>query len=129
MRGPSRSSRSRATWTRCGGLRHVRSRDVSIAESTTDNSWYATLLQSAKQPLVTEVDGYRTLVGKGGFGKVYITIDQKTGNYFAVKEVDLTSKTSGDRDFALAALHRKVKIMEALSIASRLPLTASLSRR
>lgn len=97
-------------------LKDVRSRDRSLLETSTPNSWYMTRLQSSKAPLVREVDLARLLIGQGAFGKVYKTIDAATGNYFAVKVVDLASQggTVGI-ELARAALHKEMKIMERVS--------------
>ncbi|KAI1123477.1 kinase-like protein [Nemania abortiva] len=95
-------------------LKDVRSRDLSIPESSTANSWYMTRLQSAKAPLFTELEGCRVLIGEGGFGKVYRTVDQASGNPFAVKEVNLRQQATVDVEAARTALHREVKIMETV---------------
>ncbi|KAI0118159.1 kinase-like protein [Nemania sp. FL0031] len=95
-------------------LKDVRSRDLSIPESSTANSWYITRLQSAKAPLFTELKGYRVHIGDGGFGTVYRTVDQASGNPFAVKEVNLRQHRTVDLEAARAALHREVKIMETV---------------
>lgn len=96
-------------------LKHVKSSDVSIVESSTAHSWYMTRLQSAKAPLFTELKGCRVPIGKGGFGNVYKTIDQASGKYFAVKEVDLKGQGGLDLELARAMLHREIKIMETVS--------------
>ncbi|KAI0388279.1 hypothetical protein F5Y17DRAFT_245127 [Xylariaceae sp. FL0594] len=95
-------------------LKDVRSRDLSIPESSTANSWYMTRLPSAKAPLVQELGGCRVLVGEGGFGKVYSTVDQASGNPFAVKEVDLKRLTGRKLEETRTALHREIKIMETV---------------
>ncbi|SPQ25035.1 d2f34b66-dd8f-46a7-872a-657f64aa3809 [Thermothielavioides terrestris] len=96
-------------------LKDVRSRDLSIPETSTANSWYMTRLRSAKAPLFTELKGSRVLIGEGGFGKVYKTIDQASGNPFAVKEVDLRGQAGMDPEVARSALHREIKMMETVS--------------
>lgn len=102
-------------------LKDVRSRDLSIPESSSANSWYMTRLQSAKRPLFTELEGSRVLIGEGGFGKVYKTVDKASGNYFAVKVVDLTTRQGVDAEASRVALHREIKIMERVSHVSHLP--------
>jgi hypothetical protein len=84
-------------------LKDVRLRNVSIPESenasSTANSWYMTRLQSAKALLVRELEGFpRVAIRKGGFGTVYKTIDQVSGNYFAVKEVNLKRQVQEGMD-------------------------------
>ncbi|KAK4238434.1 kinase-like domain-containing protein [Achaetomium macrosporum] len=96
-------------------LKDVRSRDLSIPESSTTNSWYMARLQSAKASLFTEFKGCRVLIGEGGFGKLYKTVDRESGNYFAAKEVDLKGRAGVDREAARTALHREIKIMETVS--------------
>jgi hypothetical protein len=102
-------------------LKNVRSRDLLIPETSTAKSRYITRLQSSKAPLFTEVEGSRVLIGQGAFGKVCRAIDQTSGNYFAVKEVDLSAQTTVDPEKARAALHREIKIIETTSHVS-LPL-------
>ncbi|KAL2257582.1 hypothetical protein VTK26DRAFT_9456 [Humicola hyalothermophila] len=97
-------------------LKDVRSRDRSLAEPSTPASWYMTRLQSAKAPLVDEADvSLRICLGEGSFGKVYKTVDRMTGNYFAVKVVDLRGPNVINPDLSRAALHREIKILESLS--------------
>ncbi|KAK4132125.1 kinase-like protein [Trichocladium antarcticum] len=95
-------------------LENVRSRDISVPETLWPNSWYMTRLQSSKTAVVAEAKGGRTFIGEGAFGKVYRTVDQTSGNYFAVKVVDLRSQ-GGNIELARAALHREIKILERVS--------------
>jgi hypothetical protein len=94
-------------------LKDVRSRDQSVMETSTANSWYMTRLQSSKAPLVAEADNSRILIGSGAFGRVFKAVDRSSGNYFAVKMVDLNKQ--GNVEHARAALHREVKILERIS--------------
>ncbi len=111
-------------------LKNVRSRDLSIPETSTPNSWYMTRLQSSKAAVVAEVKGSRTLVGQGAFGKVFRAVDQTSGNYFAVKVVNL--RDQGLKvELARAALHKEIKILErashvSLMFSSRIPLLSVL---
>lgn len=79
------------------------------------NSWYMTRLQSAKAPLFAELDNYRVLIGQGGFGKLYRTVDKTSGNSFAVKEIDLGGRAGVDLEEARTSLHREIKILESLT--------------
>ncbi|KAH6614529.1 kinase-like domain-containing protein [Chaetomium sp. MPI-SDFR-AT-0129] len=95
-------------------LKDVRSRDQSLPEaSSTANSWYMTRLRSSKAPLVREAANSRIVVGEGAFGKVFKTMDRASGNYFAVKMVELDKQDNVEG--ARASLHREIKILERLS--------------
>ncbi|KAK3309295.1 kinase-like domain-containing protein [Chaetomium strumarium] len=98
-------------------LKNVRSRDLSVGpDISTSDSWYMTRLQSAKAPLVTEARYRRVKIGGGAFGKVYKTMDVKTGNLFAVKEVDLQRQNGpGLVELSRAALYREMKILGKIS--------------
>lgn len=96
-------------------VRHIRSRDRSITGSSTAISWYTTRLQSAKAPLFTELQGSRVLIGQGAFANVYKTVDQTSGNYFAVKEVDIKRIARVDLEKVRICLRREIKCMQTLS--------------
>lgn len=96
-------------------LKNVRSRDLSLPETSTPNSWYMTRLRSSKAPQVTEVAGYRTKIGRGAFGTVFKTMDLVSGNYFAVKEVELGRAGSANVELSRAAIHKEIKILESAS--------------
>jgi serine/threonine protein kinase len=66
-------------------------------------------------PLVTELKGCRQFIGEGGFGKVYRTVDETSGDFFAVKIVDLRGREGVDLEAARAVLHMEIKIMERVS--------------
>lgn len=103
-------------------LKDVRSRDLSLLEPSTPASWYMTRLQSAKAPLVVEADAnMRILIGKGAYGKVYKTVDRMTGNFFAVKVVNLKAPEIINIELSRAALHKEIKILEALSHVCSIP--------
>lgn len=76
-------------------------------------SWYMTRIHSTNKLLVDEVGGTRVKIGGGAFGTVYKAIDSRSGNYFAVKEVDLS--TERNRDVVRSHLHREIKALERLS--------------
>lgn len=94
-------------------LRNVRSRNLSLPDTSAANSWYITRLASARAPLVVEAKNSRVYVGKGAFGQVFKTVDRSTRNYFAIKVVNL--KSCDNVELGRAALHREIKILERLS--------------
>lgn len=57
----------------------------------------------------------RTYISEGAYGKVYKTVDQMTGNFFAVKVINLRNPDIVNIELARAALHKEIKILEAVS--------------
>ncbi|KAI0115683.1 kinase-like protein [Nemania sp. FL0031] len=95
-------------------LKCVRSRDQP---TETDNfeacSWHITRINTAKNNPFKYISGLREGIGEGAFGRVYKVVDEITGNYFAVKVVEL-DKIKSDVDAARAMIHREIKVMEKM---------------
>lgn len=91
----------------------VRSRNMSLPDTSTPYSYYTTRLQSAKAPIVVEERQSREFIGAGVFGNVFKSLDRRSGHYLAVKIVDLT--TQSNTEDTRTRLHREIKILEGLS--------------
>lgn len=85
-------------------------------------SWIATRLRTLKSLAVRDTDeDLRVLIGKGSFGNVYKTLEALSGDYVAVKVVDLCRYASPE--FARARIQREVDIMKRLKHVSWFSLT------
>ncbi|KAJ8122992.1 hypothetical protein O1611_g9702 [Lasiodiplodia mahajangana] len=94
-------------------LQDVPSRDrPTEGDSSEALSWHITRLHTAKDGLFKDIPHIRTEIGQGGFGKVYIAVDQTSGHKFAIKVIKL--KEYGNVDAARALVHREVKVMRDL---------------
>ncbi|KAM7205033.1 Protein kinase-like domain containing protein [Rhypophila sp. PSN 637] len=76
-------------------LKNVRSRDLSNPDTSTARSYYMTRLESRRAPVIKELEGQR-----------------ESGEYIAVKVVNLRARPGVDVEEARAVLHREIKIMK-----------------
>lgn len=105
-----------------GRLKHVPSRDQSVAVVSDIASWHRTCIESAKTTRVIEIPSSRVKLGSGAFGDVFGSVDRATNNPLAVKVVSFVRVPPGrDRDRARVVLQREVSTLERLSHVSHFP--------
>ncbi|KAK7398462.1 hypothetical protein QQX98_012149 [Neonectria punicea] len=89
----------------------LRSRDQpdSFHESEL-NSWHMTRLRTNPEHTIKEIPELRQFIGSGQYGKVYKTVDRKSGNNLAVKVINLHDRN--DKEHLRATIQREIKVLE-----------------
>lgn len=92
-------------------LKYIKPRDRSLIDpAATAKSWYMTRLQSTKTPRVAEDADTRIRLGNGSYGNVFKALDCWSGNYFAVKVIDMAKHQNSE--YIRQSIHREVRALE-----------------